>query len=340
MYGIFDSARSKLTLWYLLLILLISSTLSALVYGRVTTILSREYDRLETQFQQQLPELAGPIRQRVILARRESVADLVAIKRAIFLQLVMVNAGIVVVFSIGGYILSGITLRPIAQAHAQQRRFIGDAAHELKTPITALKTTLEVHLLDPKLSQQTKKMVKENLEDVGNLEKLTESLLKLASVTDQKLVLEPVPIGQTIEAAIKFLQATAKKKKIAFSVTKNEAVMVKGDQGALLDLLIILLDNAVKYSHNNSTITITQSTKGRMVLLSVNDQGIGIAKHDLPYIFDRFYRADQARTASQTKGYGLGLAVAKKIIDQHHGTIAVKSTESSGTTFSIFLPKA
>lgn len=340
MHGIFDSARAKLTLWYLLLILLISSTLSALVYGRVSSILSREYDRLETQFQQQLPELAGPIRQRVIIARRESIADLVAIKRAIFLQLVMVNAGIVVVFSIGGYILSGITLRPIAEVHAKQRRFIGDAAHELKTPITALKTTLEVHLLDPKLSNQTKKMVKENLEDVGNLEKLTESLLKLANVTDQKLPLVPVPIGQIIDSAVKFLQATAKKKKITFAVTKNEATMVKGDQGALLDLLIILLDNAVKYSPAKSTITITQSTKGRMVLLTVSDQGIGIKKQDLPFIFDRFYRADHARTASKVKGYGLGLAVAAKIIDQHHGTIAVKSTENVGTTFSIFLPRA
>jgi two-component system, OmpR family, sensor histidine kinase CiaH len=337
----FASARAKLTLWYLLLIVMISGTLSLAFYFRFTAVLRGEYERIDQRFQRDINDLSEPVRQRALAARRINLEDLRNIRRAMILQLLIINAAIVVVFSIGGYVLSGLTLEPIEEAHEQQRRFVGDAAHELRTPISALKTTLEVNLLDKKLPAATKVILKENLEEVTNLEHWSESLLRLAKVTEQSLVLEKVSLKKAIDGAVKFLAPKAKQKAIkVVTEVKPETTTVKADQGALLDLCIILLDNALKYSPEKSQVVILAQARGRHVVMSVTDQGIGINQYHLPRIFDRFYRVDQSRTAGAQKGYGLGLAVAKKIIQQHHGAISVKSKEGEGTTFSVTLPLA
>jgi signal transduction histidine kinase len=337
----FASARAKLTLWYLLLIVMISGTLSLLFYFRTAAILHLEYERIDQRFQRDINELSEPLKQRALAARRINVEDLQAIERAMVLQLLVINAAIVVVFAVGGYVLSGFTLQPIQEAHEEQRRFVGDAAHELKTPITALKTTLEVNLMDEKLSAQTKHILRENLEDVSNLEALSESLLRLAKVSDQALQLTKLELKKPVMGAIKFLSVRAKQRKIKLAVEfKKLPLNILADQGAILDLCIILLDNAIKYSPDKSHILITADRKGRSAILTISDQGFGISKQHLPHIFERFYRADSVRNVSAHKGYGLGLAVAKKIVQQHHGFIQVKSQENKGTTFVIGLPLA
>lgn len=337
----FASARAKLTLWYLLLIIMISGTLSFSFYFRFASVLRMEYERIDQRFQRDINDLSEPIRERALAARRINLEDLRTIRQAMILQLLIINAGIVVIFSIGGYLLSGYTLEPIEEAHEQQRRFIGDAAHELRTPISALKTTLEVNLLDKKLPTKTRTILKENLEDVTNLEHLSESLLRLAKVTEQSLVLEKTPLKQVIKAATKFLSSKAELRKITISTeVKPDTIVVKADRGALLDLCIILIDNALKYSPDKSQVSVIAVTKGRHAVITFTDQGIGISKRHLPRIFDRFYRVDQSRHASAQKGYGLGLSVAKKIIQQHHGAISVKSVEGNGTTFTVSIPLA
>lgn len=337
----FASARAKLTLWYLLLIIMISGTLSLTFYIRFAEVLRVEYDRIDQRFQRDANDLSDPVRERALAVRRINLEDLRIIRRAMILQLLIINAGIVVVFSIGGYLLSGYTLEPIEEAHEQQRRFIGDAAHELRTPISALKTTLEVNLLDTKLPARTRTILKENLEDVTNLEHLSESLLRLAKVGEQSLVLEKIEVKKTIAAAVKFLSSRAKQRGISLRIeSKPTSILVKADRGALLDLCIILLDNAIKYSPDNTEIIVTAQSRVRHATITFVDQGIGIPKKQLPRIFDRFYRVDTSRTASAQKGYGLGLAVAKKIVQQHHGAISVKSIEGAGTTFVVSLPLA
>ena len=103
---------------------------------------------------------------------------------------------------------------------------------------------------------------------------------------------------------------------------------------------MILLDNAIKYSHDNGAITLKVATSGKHVNIKVVDQGIGIAEADVPHIFNRFYRADVSRTGSGADGYGLGLAIAKRIVELHRGSIQVDSKQGTGTTISVSLPKA
>jgi signal transduction histidine kinase len=130
----------------------------------------------------------------------------------------------------------------------------------------------------------------------------------------------------------------AKKKNITITKT-SEKQQFKGNPDALVDLLVIMLDNAIKYSSEKGTVAITAQKTKYHVTLEIHDVGIGIKPREIPHIFDRFYRADTARSTSGNKnGYGLGLSIAKKIVDTHHGSITVKSTQVKGTTFIIKLP--
>ena len=337
----FNSARVKLTLWFSLLLLIISIFLSSIVYFRVSGVVKSEYSRLDQRIQNQWDTLPPQARQRALDSLRISAQDLHQVRERIVRQLILVNSGIFIFFSVAGYILSGLTLSPIKKAHEEQRRFVGDAAHELKTPITALKTTLEANLLDPKLPKVARNVLKMNLHDVSNLETLTESLLRLAQVSDTKLQLVPILVNDTVKSAATFLHSVATKKKIKIKVKKIESsLQVRADQGSLLDLTIILLDNAIKYSPPKSTVTISALKKGRYARIEIRDTGSGIPAKDIPHIFKRFYRADLSRADSQTEGYGLGLAIAKKIISQLHGSISVSSKVDQGTTFMVLLPLA
>ena len=110
-----------------------------------------------------------------------------------------------------------------------------------------------------------------------------------------------------------------------------------GDQNKLIDLLVILLDNAVKYSPEASEVKVSIQRRGKQSEVSVSDSGRGIKKADLSNIFERFYRADQSRNKQEAAGYGLGLAIAKKIADQHHGVISVRSAVGKGSVFTLRL---
>ncbi len=337
MADMFASARIRLTLWYLLIIVLITSSLSGVIYVRVSSVLEQEYIRIEQRLQQEWPGVG--LQSRPGFGRRITPQDLRNAQSQIAGQLIIINLIIIVFFAAAGYFLSGKTLKPIEEIHEEQKRFIGDAAHELKTPITALKTSLEVNLMDRALDKKTKKILKENLEDVTSLESLSQSLLRLAKVTDQQLIKKPLNLTKIVTRGMEYLEATAQKKEITIQLEKGKTkYWVWGDEGALLDLVLILLDNALKYSPKRSVIKVKLNKRKNQVLLEVTDFGSGISHRDLPHIFERFYRADQTRGNYQHHGYGLGLSVAQKIVDQHGGQIMVTSAVRKGSTFSVWLP--
>jgi len=146
-----------------------------------------------------------------------------------------------------------------------------------------------------------------------------------------------VILSETAEEAIKKIEPLAKQKNISINnqVGRYE---ISANKFGLVDLLVILLDNTVKYSNKNTTVTLSSKKTDGFVLLSVKDQGVGIAEKDLPYIFDRFFRGDRARTKSGSGGYGLGLSIAKKIVEAHHGVITVESKLGQGSKFTVRLP--
>lgn len=291
----FNSARLKLTAWYLIVIMLVSVSFSLMIFQ----IQVAEWQRFERRF-------------------HFEVVSEAAERLTIFL--VVINGGILITAGGLGYVLAGRTLKPIKEMVDDQNRFIGDASHELRTPLTAIKSALEVNLTD-------KKLLKDCLEQVDKLQSLTEGLLQLSKDNPK---FESVKLAMVIEDAIKVVGPKAKPKNITIK-SVGISSSVKGDKNSLTDLVTILLDNAVKYSPKKSTVTVETDKSG----FSISDQGIGIEQKDLPHIFDRFYRADSARTKSDGGGYGLGLSIAKKIVDANHGSIKVESKLDSGTTFSV-----
>jgi signal transduction histidine kinase len=221
----------------------------------------------------------------------------------------------------------------------QLNRFISDASHELRTPLTSLRSEIEVGLLNKKLTlPQARKLIESNLEEVIRLQMLSDNLLALTQYekTNGTILFDSVVLAKVIDEAAKSVQGQAKKKEITIT-KKIEGVTIHGNHDRLRELFTILLDNAIKYSPQNSNVIIETVTKGKFVTVFVKDEGIGISKKELPNIFDRFYRADTSRS-KHVEGFGLGLSIAKKIITLHKGTVEVSSIPQKGTTFSIRFP--
>jgi signal transduction histidine kinase len=219
-----------------------------------------------------------------------------------------------------------------------QARFSSDASHELRTPLAALRAHNEVEASNPQLTvAEARKVMRSSIEQTIKLEQLSDGLLQLSRGETGGLDTRPVPLDEIVSKAINQVIPRAQSKRISIHDEVAD-VIIRGDIQSLIQAATILLDNAVKYSNAGSTIRIKGYREGKAAILSVQDNGIGIAKADLPHIFERFYRADNARTKQGEHGYGLGLSIAQKIIEHHNGKITVQSIVGKGTTFTIKLP--
>ncbi len=329
----FDRARFKLTAWYLLIIMSVSFFFSTVIYRGLIS----EVDRISSteRFQVQ----SGPFEYKVYRPAYLDQEIVDEIKKRIAMTLFAIN-GIIFVFSGGlGYILAGKTLEPIAEMIDEQNRFISDASHELRTPLTSLKTAIEVGMRDKKMDlKSAKDLIADNLSEINKLQLLSEGLLQLTQYKSgsSNIKFEKVSLKKVAEEAVKKMSVIAREKKITI-VNLVKDYKVEGNEYSLTDLLVILLDNAVKYSPQNSKLTIDVVKSKKTVTLKISDQGVGIAKKDLPHVFDRFYRAESARSRKGSGGYGLGLSIAKKIVDTHSGTIEIESEIKKGTTVKISL---
>jgi two-component system phosphate regulon sensor histidine kinase PhoR len=223
----------------------------------------------------------------------------------------------------------------------EQNRFITDSSHELNTPLTSLKTSIEVNLRDKNFNiDKAKEVLKSNLEDVNNLQFLSAELIKLTQFQDQNnnLQFENFSLLDVVEEAVGKVRSQAKKKSISIKLDIPKT-QVMGDRRSLTELFIILLDNAIKYSPNRKFVSVSVRKPDSKIQILIKDNGVGIEKKDIPYIFDRFFRADKSRTKQKTKGYGLGLSIAKRIATLHNGDIAVESNLGKGSIFTVTLPK-
>lgn len=336
----FSSARLKLTAWYLVIILAVSVMFSFIIYrvlmGEVLRFEEAQRYRLERtlfpgvgSLYQASPEMSAALDQFVNETRAR-----------ILLMLIEVNVGVIVISGGLGYMLAGRTLMPIQSMVNEQNRFIGDASHEFRTPLTSLKSAFEVYLRAEKPTLMEAKMVmQESIEEVNKLQGLSESLLQLARFQKpyDSSIYKTVSIEEIIERAVKKISVVAGRKDIRISQDIKDFSCQVNEQG-LQDVVVILLDNAVKYSPEGSEVKISVKKKDHDAVISVSDQGIGIKKSDMSKIFDRFYRADTARTRIDSGGYGLGLSIAKKIVEDHQGSITVSSKVGSGSTFTVHLP--
>ncbi len=261
-------------------------------------------------------------------------------KHELFVKLFIINTFVLIGGSAVSYVLARRTLEPIEDAMEAQSRFASDASHELRTPLAAIQTENEVALRNPNLTlARSKELLASNLEEVTRLQGLSEGLLKLARQTSHDMRLESVNLPDVVGTATNNFLKLAQAKKITIDDSVGN-IVVFADELALTQALGVLLDNAIKYSPEKTTIRVSATTKNKQVCLTVSDEGAGIKKADLPYIFDRFYRADLSRTSQTVSGHGLGLALAQNIVKHMGGSISVKSAPNKGARFSITLPVA
>lgn len=339
----FNSARLKLTAWYLLIIAFISFLFSFTIYRFLNNEIDRFSEaqklRLERRIERRFPDEV--IRRFPAPPPDFSDPDIVKeTKFRIIIALLGVNGGVLVISGFLSYFLSGKTLQPIKEVFEKQDRFISDASHELRTPLTSLKTSIEISLRDKNLNvDEAKRVLKENLTDVDSLSNLTSSLLELSVNKPQKELLscQIVSSKDLLSQAIHNVMPQAKSKKITIT-KKTGHTKLFVDKEKIVRVLLIVLDNAIKYSPSESKISIHTSKSRKHFTFHVKDRGIGISQEDKEKIFDRFYRADKSRTKSTTHGFGLGLAIAKEIISLHQGNIVVSSKLGEGSTFNIVLP--
>lgn len=332
----FKKARLKLTAWYLLIIMVISFSFSGLIYR----ININEFNRFANSQQKRFEREFFPIGQNNRQIPIIDIDDLIdEAEKRLLINLGVINGIILIISGSLSYLLAGITLNPIQQMTEDQKRFISDASHELKTPLTGLKSLFEVSLRDPKITLiDTKKVIQQGIEQTDKLKNLSDSLLELSRFDNQKnLSIEGLFIKKIIKDSISQIQIKADKKNIKI-VSKIGSQKVYGNSQKLVELFIIFLDNAIKYSPNKTKISLISFLDKKSLLIKIVDQGVGISKKDLPHIFDRFYQASNSRTKDSDNGYGLGLSIAKQIVDLHHGQIKVESKVNKGTTFIIQLP--
>lgn len=339
----FHSARIKLTGWYLLIIMAVSITFSIGMYHMLTREVVRFEQIQRARIERRLLESAfmppgfrTSLLPRQLLLNEELVEET---KKRILFSLTTVNIIICVVAGALGYILAGRTLRPIHTMLEEQKRFVSDASHEFRTPLTSIKTSIEVFLRDKHATiSGARTLLEENMSEIDKLKRLSDNMLTLAQHhTKATKQFTTISTAEIIDKAIREVSPLAIRRKISTTVSQIKGT-VHGDEDDLVRAIVTILDNAIKYSRPGGEVRVKGVISGSQVSIHIEDDGIGIEQTALPHIFDRFYRADSARSKNDIGGYGLGLAIAKNIITSHNGSINVTSVVGKGSHFTLRLP--
>jgi two-component system, OmpR family, sensor histidine kinase CiaH len=259
--------------------------------------------------------------------------------RLLLIMLIGMGVGIICAVA-SGYFLAGKALVPIKNAWQKQSEFVSDASHELRTPLAVIQAKTEILFRTPAATIQDKILDVSTISNESRrLSKLVTNLLTLARSDSNQIEVKKetfhlnellTEIHQQYEEIVMYQEKTLR-------IGATELVNFFGDKARIHQLIVILLDNAMKYTNEGGEILISCSQYHSSIFLKVKDNGIGIPEQDIPKIFDRFYQSDKARTA--VEGTGLGLSIAKWIIEKHHGKTKVQSTLGKGTTIELIFPR-
>lgn len=253
--------------------------------------------------------------------------------------------GLVVLTALFGYLLSSFALRPARDSLQFQKRFIGNVAHEIRTPLAIVKTNTEVALMDPTLPRATREHYESTIDELNRISETINNLLSFDNlIRPERLKVEPVDLGTIADTVASRHQALADSRGVKLIVTKGSHTYARGNATALEQVLTNLVKNAVNYTpqHKDGRVEIiVEPDHAGHVVATVSDTGIGIAQKDLYHIFEPFYRADTSRARGiGTGAAGLGLAIVNEIVRLHRGSISIKSVVGEGTTIKVSLPKA
>jgi len=252
-------------------------------------------------------------------------------------QLVLASGIAILLGALASLLMATRSLRPISRAFQRQREFVADASHELRTPLTLIRTNVEAWLR--RSTGQTRTYAQSIVEEVEQLNRIVGDLTTLALADARQLRLDPKPIelNEVVEGLITQATPLADERGVQLRPDLNGGVRVDADPVRVRQLLLILIDNALLHTPSGGQVSVGVARQNGRAQVTVTDTGEGIPTGDLPHIFERFYRADKARTR-ENGGSGLGLAIAKWIVDAHKGDIAVTSAEGRGTEVAISLP--
>ena len=258
-----------------------------------------------------------------------------ALQALIYVLLGVSAVGLLAATAISG-VLARRALGPIQGALRRQRDFVADAAHELRTPLAIQRTAMEVGLAADAIAEQHD-AIEQSLKQNVHLARLVDNLSLLARADSGAVTLEraPVDLAHLVSESATGVAMLAEERGVRLQVNAPEGTPVLGDAGRLRQLLLILLDNALRFTPVDGAITVCVSREGGQARLQVRDSGPGIAPADLPRLFERFYRADKARSSG---GTGLGLAIGRWIAEAHGGHIAAANAPGGGAAFTVTLP--
>ena len=238
----------------------------------------------------------------------------------------------------GGYFMSGKAMVPLREAYERQRQFAADASHELRTPLAVVMASADLLDNDPEITNPFLKQVIADVRDeVKKMSKLVGDLLTVVRSDNQalKLKLSRFDVSELLEQTARVMQPLAEKKHITIETKNMRKKQVFADEQRIKQVILILVDNAVKYTPDGGTVTVAlEEAERKRVKFSVADTGIGVSEENKERIFDRFFRVDKARSRSMG-GNGLGLAIAQEIVDLHGGEITLESELGKGTKFFV-----
>lgn len=294
------------------------------------------------------------ITDRILQVKGERIATLyigkeVTFQHDLFRWLLILLLGMGLLFFVlatwFSHLMSRKAMIPIADAYARQREFVADASHELRTPLSVMLASIEALQLEESVDADpfSRKVLSGLKTEVSSMTKLAGNLLRLARSDSNEIAGEHTLFDARTAAiqVIDKLSPMAIPKEISLTLQAPAELTVRGDAEKLTQLLVLLIDNAIKFTPDKGFVQVTMAEEAdrgaRFFTFEVKDSGIGIPLEALPRIFDRFYRQDKSRTR-QTGGHGLGLAIAKNIVDASRGSIQVDSQPGEGSTFKVRLP--
>jgi heavy metal sensor kinase len=232
-------------------------------------------------------------------------------------------------------------LDALEKSFFRQRQFVADASHELRTPVAVIRNTAGVALLEPPQLDETTAALQEIRSETERLTLLLTDLLTLARGDEgqSRFEREVVQLDHMVETVAATTEILATERNIEISVQIDQPVTIVGDEARLIQVVLNLLDNAIRYTNPGGQIQITVEQTEKAARLLVRDTGIGIAPEHLPHIFERFYRADPVRRQTGSSSSGLGLSIVEWIVRMHGGSVEVESQVGQGSCFTVTLPE-
>lgn len=332
---IFKSAHFSLSMLYFLILLTIVGIFNIVIFYSINTnTMEISTPLIETSFSKDKNSYGtDELREKIITARNKRASEQIT-ESILILDFLILLAG-----GIGSFWLARRALEPLEKAHKLQSEFVSNASHEIRTPLAAIQLETEIILKDKTASKdELREVLESNLEEAKSLTAMVKMLLSLSKINEE-IPLSAVNLNETIKARIsKFPDA---EKKIKFEDGKE--FIVQNNETAIDEIAMILIDNALKYNISKEPIEVKIFRQNRQAVLSVSNFSNEIPQDELNKFFDRFYRCDKVRSCNNhTEGYGLGLAIAKKLAEETHSVILAKNeripkTKKFKTTFSVLM---